>query len=229
MDYEIINQKILELFINCDIRSFPIDCEYIITTLGYNLYKYSELSEEKRSSCIMVSDESLLLNNNIYYNDNMTRPRTRFSIAHEIGHIILGHGEYLNPVKETEANYFASNLLAPRMSIHYAGCKNQNDVVKIFQISQEAAQYAFDDYRRWHHRTVTHKMTVFDKAMYSQFYDKDQNCFVYSVKKCAYCDAEIHNSQNTICKKCNAPIRSYKQYQTEDMLIAESQWLYGGL
>lgn len=47
---------------------------------------------------------------------------------------------------EAEANFFASNILAPRMAIHYARCKNEADVARIFEVSCEAAQYAFDDY-----------------------------------------------------------------------------------
>ena len=229
MEYSIINQHILDVFEKCDIRSFPIDFKHVADKLGYNIYKYSELTEEKRSTCLLVSDESLILHNNIYYNDGAPKLRARFSIAHEIGHIVLEHGEYLNPKKESEANYFASNFLAPRMAMHYAGCKNQNDVAKIFQISQEAAQYAFDDYRRWHRQTITHKMTTLDKAMYAHFFSQDQNCFVYSIKRCAYCGEEIYNSPEILCKKCNTPSRTYRQHQSDDMLIAESQWLYGGL
>jgi hypothetical protein len=226
-----INQKVLEVFIKYDIKSFPVDCKYIVNKLGYNLFKYSELSEEKRNSCLMVSDESLMLHNNIYYNDDMVNSRIRFSISHEIGHIILNHGEYMNPIKEAEANCFASCLLAPRMAIHYAKCKNQNDVVKIFHISQEAAQYAFDDYRRWYRWIVIHKMAAFDKAMYQHFYNADANCFVYSVKKCAYCESEIYNSPDILCKECKTPTPFYLQHPQydDDLLVAENHWLYSGL
>ncbi len=221
----------METFINGGIKSFPFDYELVINKLGYHLFKYSELSEEKRNSCFLVSDESLKLYDNIYYNDTMLPARIRFSIAHELGHILLDHGDYKNAEKETEANYFASHLLAPRMAIHYAGCKNQNDVAKVFCISQEAAQYAFDDYRRWHRRTVYYKMTVFDKAMYAYFYSEDAKCFVYNIKRCAYCDTILYNSVDYICKKCKVPSRSYMQYlqQDRELLIAENQWLYRSL
>ncbi len=231
MDYNYVNEKILELFTHLNIKSFPLDCEYIVKALGYHLYKYSELSEEKRLSCFMVSDESLKLHNNIYYNDNLAKSRIRFSIAHEIGHIILDHGDYLNPNKEIEANYFASNLLAPRMAIHYAKCKNQNDVVKIFYLSQEAAQYAFNDYKRWYRHTIYHKMSKNDQAMYDHFYNTDINRFVYNIKRCIYCSTEIYNSTNCLCESCdNTQYGAISDERSElDYIIAESQWLYGGL
>lgn len=226
-----INQKVLEVFIECDIKSFPIDCMYIIKKLGYSLLKYSELSEEKRSSCLMVSDECLMLYNSIYYNDEMAISRIKFSLAHEIGHIVLNHGEYMNPLKETEANCFASNMLAPRMAIHYAKCKNQNDVVKIFHISQEAAQYSFDDYRRWYRQIVIHKMSTFDKAMYNHFYNSNAKCFVYNVTRCAYCDSEIFNSPEILCSDCKTPTPFYLQHPRYDdqLIVAENHWLYSGL
>jgi Zn-dependent peptidase ImmA (M78 family) len=177
----------------------------------------------------MVSDEALKLFNNIYYNDSMPRTRVRFSLAHELGHIVLGHGDYLVPENEAEANYFSSCLLAPRMAIHYSKCKNENDVAKIFNISSEAARYAFMDYRRWHRKVAIHKMNELDKAMYAHFYNQDANRFVYKIKHCVYCDTPIYNSTNIICKKCNTPHKTYFQHPDEDLLIAEGHWLYGEL
>lgn len=57
----------------------------------------------------------ILLNNNIFY-----EKRKRFTLAHEIGHLILGHGDqycdsknfYIRQI-EREANAFASELLVP--------------------------------------------------------------------------------------------------------------------
>lgn len=47
MNYAYINKKILEIYLGGNIKSFPFNCEQILKELGYNLYKYSELSESK--------------------------------------------------------------------------------------------------------------------------------------------------------------------------------------
>ncbi len=231
MNYAYINRKILEVYKNGNIISFPFNCEQILKELGYNLYKYSELSESKRNHCLLVSDEALKLFDNIYYNDNMPKTRVRFSLAHELGHIVLEHGDYLVPENEAEANYFASYLLAPRIAIHYARCENEKEVSRIFNMSNEAARYAFNDYLRWHRKIAIYKMSSLDKSLYEHFYDVDYKGFVYNKKRCGYCEEPIYNSSEIICQKCNALSKPYLNYRQpdEDLLIVESQWLYARL
>lgn len=63
-----------------------------------------------------------------YYNSTEASVRQRFTIAHEIGHYVLGHGDSLRDpaanfsasahnYKETEANNFAAQLLMPKASL----------------------------------------------------------------------------------------------------------------
>lgn len=231
MDYDYIRYSILNVFAECELFSFPLNCFEVFKHYKISAYPYSELDEPLREYCLNYSNDALNYRGKICYNDKMQEGRIRFSLMHELGHVILKHGESPSKEQEKEADFFASHTLAPRMAIHYAKCKNQNDVAKLFRLSQEAAQYAFDDYRRWYRRTVYHKMNDFDKAMYAHFYNHDANCFVYNIKSCAYCNSMLYNSSEIICKRCSSPIHSYLQHQQQDdeLLIAESQWLYGGL
>jgi Zn-dependent peptidase ImmA (M78 family) len=177
------------------------------------------------------SDDALNYKDKICYNDKQPFGRISFSLMHELGHILLHHNDNHNPKTEQEANIFASNMLAPRMAIHYAECKNQTDVVKLFGLTNEAAQYAFDDYRRWHRITVYQKMNSFDTAIYNHFYNENIKKFIYSIKKCVYCGEDILNSSDYICVKCSSPKHIYQVKQETDtqLLIAENQWLYGGI
>lgn len=229
MTYPEIDAKILEVLNICNIKSFPLDCEEAVMDLGCFLYKYSELSKSKSHRCLMVSDESMKLYNRIYYNDNMIIGKIRFSIMHELGHIVLDHGEYRNELLEAEANYFSSHILAPRMAIHYSGCKNHVHVAKLFNISFEAAQIAFDDYRRWHRRAV-YKMGDFDKAMYAHFYNEKHKGFVYNIKTCKFCGKELLNEKSDYCEHCFNKL-SYIDYAKKDKYFyaAENNWLYGGI
>lgn len=231
MDRAYIKQMTLKVFSFCKIKSFPIDCFNIIKEYGLEARSYSSLNGELKNYCLMYSDDAFKYKNLIYYNDLKPFGRIRFSLMHELGHILLEHQGDQTPAQEQEANFFASNILAPRMAIHYARCKNRTDVAKIFNITNEAAQYAYEDYRRWYRWTVYHKMNSFDKAIYAHFYNNEQDKFIYNVKQCIYCGDEIYNSSDYICNKCIADSRFYLQktsYDT-DLLIAESQWLYGGL
>lgn len=231
MNYAHIKFATLNVFKECNVRSFPIDCFQILEFYDLKAHSYKSLPDELKEYCMKYSEDALNYKDKICYNDNLPLGRIRFSLMHELGHVILKHSRKKTRELEQEANLFASNILAPRMAIHYAGCKNQSDVSKLFHMTNEAAQYAFEDYRRWHRWTIYHKMNPFDKAMYSHFYDEKQNKFIYNVKQCAYCGDEICNSMDYICKKCNTPNRYYLQKTTydTDLLIAENQWLYGGL
>lgn len=231
MNYENVKIATLKVFKECSVYSFPIDCFEILRYYDLNAHPYSSLNDELRDYCLSYSDDALNYKDKVCYNDNMPSGRIRFSLIHELGHVLLGHGFNRTYETEQEANFFASHLLAPRMAIHYANCKNHADVAKLFNMTYEASEYAFNDYKRWHRWTIHHKMNTYDKSMYSYFYNDDAECFVYSIKRCPYCDTQIYNSNEIICRKCNSPNHAYLKYEQpdDDLIIAESQWLYGGL
>lgn len=194
-------EKILaEVFITvqkCNIHSYPIDCFEILRQYGFDIVRYSDLSEKKMSACFDLSEDACVIGTTIYYNDLQPHARIRFSVMHELGHHVLS-----SPA-ETDANHFASYILAPRMAIHYAGCQNHVEVAKKFDISYEAADYAFNDYRRWH-RTAVYRMSILDKQFYQHFYDPDQKKFIWNIGECIYCHRPIYNdSQRHVCSLCS--------------------------
>lgn len=207
----------LQVFRECDVHSFPLNCFRIAEHYGFKLIKYTTLSESKRLACMELSEDACVIGDTLFYNDQMCEHRIRFSIAHELGHHILG------TVNESDANQFAGYLLAPRMAIHYAECKNHADVARIFNISEEAADYAFQDYRRWH-RIAVKRMTQFDKKIYQHFYHEEQKKFVYSITYCYDCDRVLYNQPGEHqCYWCG---RRYIKYQ-RDIFHTEllSAWL----
>ncbi len=92
----------------------------------------------------------------IQYRSTESNVRQRFTIAHELGHFVLGHGgayrdspdEFSltnhNPL-EIEANRFAAELLMPEDVLSYLVVKKGiNDIAKLadmLQVSQVAMQY----------------------------------------------------------------------------------------
>lgn len=234
MNYSFILEKVFSVFEECYVNSFPLNFVDLIIQYGYRVFTYQQLrdkSPELYESCILYSDDAFrdMATKTVAYNTEAPKKRVYFSLAHELGHIVLGH---LSETKKTEAeaNFFASNILAPRMAIHYARCKNEADVARIFEVSCEAAQYAFDDYRRWRRYIVSrrNRMTSLDRSMYHHFYDDNYKKFVYCRKECRHCGKEFVNSEWRICEKCKriAEIRGNMHDSYEDDINMLNKWIY---
>lgn len=181
----------------------------------------------------------------IAYNSNKPAGRIRFSLMHELGHHILEHKSDTRE-NEREANIFASHILAPRIAIYYADCKNSADVSRIFGLTNEASEYAFKDFRRWRRQLYTcHKrISAIDMDIYKHFYSILKKQFIWSVKKCESCNKLFYNSSKNICEKCRKKLKSsgipyipvafsssidipYYDDMRKDFRKAEDYYLYG--
>jgi len=60
----------------------------------------------------------------ILYNEEKNEPRRRFTICHEIGHIVCGHTRH-GHAEEAEANDFAAQLLMPDALLRFARDRRQ--------------------------------------------------------------------------------------------------------
>ena len=85
----------------------------------------------------------------IIVNDNERRGRQRFSLAHEFGHFVLGHGPLAfnmigqsrrPPYQETQANSFAAELLMPKPHLQRYGCLQPREIAEMCDVSLEAAK-----------------------------------------------------------------------------------------
>jgi hypothetical protein len=115
-----------KLIKECKIKNAPVSLRVIIGHLQkeYDLgvYPNSSFSDQLSAILVTVQDESLAIRRDeIHFNQNHSWHRKRFSIAHEIGHLLFntshseaGSGFYeAKSPSETEANQFASELLMP--------------------------------------------------------------------------------------------------------------------
>lgn len=154
MIQEKILNTILDIYIKAEIHTFPINCLKIVQALGIPLYKYSELTEIKQKKCFSLSDNAFKLYGEIYYNDKFPhKGRQRFTIMHEVAHIIFEHsGE--TQENEDEADAFASNILAPRIMIHKYRCDTADQIHDLFGLSYKASNKALVNYRKWYDNIV---------------------------------------------------------------------------
>ena len=116
--YSYIEEKVVELFINLNITSFPIKPRQIAKKLGIKTKTYKKLGEELRNKLIKNEVYGFTYENKksnvciIAYEGTASNKRTRFTIMHEIGHYVLKHKEP-SALAEKMADYFAGYALAP--------------------------------------------------------------------------------------------------------------------
>ncbi|QGG47320.1 ImmA/IrrE family metallo-endopeptidase [Heliorestis convoluta] len=203
------------------INQTPIDLDIILDALKrtIRLFSYSDFSTKNDMSIVEICDQfdselgACVYDKKteryvIFYNDTKNnRGLERFTIAHELGHIFLGHHQDANTdilirrnisaskyrKFENEANCFARNLLAPIPLVQritdIKKPRSANDIMEAFEVSYKAA--------------VTRRNLYYDdKAMIE---DKYHNYFdTYSILYGHYCltcnNAEIDS--NGYCKIC---------------------------
>ena len=149
-----IEKCVVNLYLKLGIKHFPVDPFDIAKKLNIRIVSYSTLQLGDLALLNTVSADGVSGRNldgkyTIIYNERkQTFDRHRFTIMHEIGHIVLGHNQN-SDFAEICANYFASYALAPFPLIQLFGCKSEMDIVLIFRVSKECAYIIFDRYNRW--------------------------------------------------------------------------------
>ena len=132
------------ILIAANITSPPVPVEYLLDQSAV-VHWYEDLIEE--GFCIMSGDTPY-----VFLNRSMISGRDTFTLAHELGHIKMGH-TYIDQSKITplleqnirlESDYFAACLLMPEQWIRAAlgsgrrGCEHIRGLVHIFGVSYSA-------------------------------------------------------------------------------------------
>ena len=135
-----------QILIDLKISSLPVKITALCRELGIAV-KLTEINSDSDGFTFIKNGVPVIV-----LNSNCKNPsRLRFTCAHELGHIILGHvGVYElvnrepsatdNPI-EREANIFASRLLAPACVLWGCQVKSPEDIIKLCEISYAAAEY----------------------------------------------------------------------------------------
>lgn len=138
------------------ISSLPIKISKICINYGIRIRNYGE----NRNLINEIGEEDELSNDGfttnikgkpiIFYDETKSPGRIRFTIVHELGHILLNHiGKYKlinrepapedNPIEQA-ANVFASRLLAPACVLWGLGAHTAYEIMKYCDISYSAAE-----------------------------------------------------------------------------------------
>lgn len=148
---EEIKEIVVDTFEKLNIRCIPISGFEIATKLGSIVVPYSSKSERIQQLMMNESEDGFSIKKDglwyIFYNDSKGYGRINNTITHECGHIVLDHTEE-SDLAEAEAKFFAKYALAPPVLIHKLELRNAHEVYEHFDISLEAAYYAFSYYNK---------------------------------------------------------------------------------
>lgn len=155
------------------LHAFPVDPAAIITRRGWKLRTYSRMAA-RMDERATVDDVLALYHMKdafasqhmaaagavtymVCYNDRVdVYERVVFSLAHEIGHILLGHFDYgsmedftpaQRAVLDREASVFAANLLAPAPIVTLLRRPEAEQTRRLFGLSKAGWQARLDTLR----------------------------------------------------------------------------------
>lgn len=160
LNYKQARDAAWEMLMDCNVTELPVDVVKICRHYGWRITNYrsgwkaiealglTELTKQTDGFCVYSGG-----NYYIFYDDSKPKPRQRFTIAHEIGHIMLGHiGDRQctrinrepsaeDAPEETQANQFAARILAPAWVLHSIHALTPAEIADVCEISMTSATF----------------------------------------------------------------------------------------
>lgn len=144
-DYKNARDLAWKILINYRLTKYPLDIRSLIKAFKIPLLPYSDVQSLSLAELPQDAFTAPVKGHiAIFYNPAMPYKRIRFTFAHELGHILLGHvpsprGFPKNKPEEHTANIFASRLLMPAIIIRHYNLKSAGEITSFFDVSDEAA------------------------------------------------------------------------------------------
>lgn len=152
-DYLKLQKEAMHLLTDYEIDTIPIDIYNLVNKMNIKLVPYSEFCDIEHNLLMKQSKDGFFVFDEkndrfeIFYNDDKNETRIKFTLGHEISHII--HLDtYENETIKAKANYFSRFLIVPIPLIRELNLTNKADVGYIFQVSPDVAQYSLEFYNR---------------------------------------------------------------------------------
>lgn len=176
-----------EILLACRVAELPVDLNAVLRHLEVRAYSYgrgrdiladaglADIAKQVSGLTFYIGAQPIIL-----YNDAETPQRIRFTIGHELGHIVLGHvrpGEHTRQNREPQqgdspmeqaANRFAADLLAPACVLWGLDLHRAEDIAQVCKISIQAARFRAERMEILYHRNkfLLHPL---EQAVYQQF------------------------------------------------------------
>lgn len=147
------NFSMAELYKTAGICDLPLDPVQAADALGIKVVSYAtiaEIYEETTRNLYRYSRFGFSFKENkglvIAINENSCgERRRRFTLAHELGHCVLGHLDLpkIDGKCEREAERFAADFLAPQVVLHFCGVSSADEIAVCCGISKTAAEVVY--------------------------------------------------------------------------------------
>ena len=157
MNYKNSRDAAWKMLIKNRVSSLPVNIKKICKAEGIRLVTYEKGDKVIHSLGLesnMEGNDAFSIGKIIFYSDKTSIGRQRFSIAHELGHIVLHSSDGATVYNrdpspnddplEAEANIFASRLLAPLCVLHYLNVESAFEIAEICDISAAASRIRFE-------------------------------------------------------------------------------------
>lgn len=183
-----------KILIKHNITQLPIKVSSICKKEHINIISY-----EKADSIIKIyglesnatNNDGFTFNNIIFYNQECTQQRQRFTVTHELCHALVDDKGLYNrepspnddPIEQA-ANVFASRLLAPACVLWGLNITTPQQIADLCNISIQSANFRFERlqelYKRENHFKRVYGKSCFlqsslERMVYKQFIDYIKN------------------------------------------------------
>ena len=152
-DYRQSRDMTWRLLLKHDVTALPVRVGAICRAEGLTVISYHDADPLIRQYGLTehaAENDGFTLGKIIFYDNTRCTPeRQRFTIAHELGHIMLHHSGKLknrepadgDAAVEQAANVFASRLLAPACVLWGCGVHTPEQIAELCSISLPAARF----------------------------------------------------------------------------------------
>lgn len=188
--YKKARNKSWEVLRDCGISEFPVDLGKIEDFYGIKITLYSDTKLIQLFKEDVLQGDGFVLRNGdetqVFINDKIhNRNRRRFTLAHELGHALLGHNldeiHYRNSeidsqtdAQEVEANVFARDILMPATVLAALDIHTPEEIMHLCNVSRQSAEIRAERLQELYQRNKFNSHPL-EKQVRKQFEDFIKN------------------------------------------------------
>ena len=145
-DYQISRDLAWDILLQEQVAELPVRVTGLCRQMGIDVYLFTPTGKDDGHSALINGIPRILVSS------QCSRQRQRFTCAHELGHILLGHvheerilvnrepSSKDNPIEQA-ANVFAARLLAPACVLWALNARTPDEIAALCDISYQAASF----------------------------------------------------------------------------------------